>query len=42
MSPRLLYLLTTLRARFPFERECDRVDALRAATRLRTRVGVLL
>ena len=41
MSPRLLYLLTTLRAPFPFERARDRVDALRAATRLLTPVGVL-
>jgi hypothetical protein len=40
MSPRLLYLLTTLRTGLPFERERDRVDARRAATRIRTH-GVL-
>jgi hypothetical protein len=41
MSPRLLYLLTTCRAPFRFPRECDRIDARRAATRLLTPVGVL-
>jgi hypothetical protein len=41
MSPRLLYLLTTLRTPFAFARESDRVDALRAATRLLTPAGVL-
>ena len=41
MSPRLLYLLTTLRAPFPFERERDRLDAQRAATRMLTPVGAM-
>jgi hypothetical protein len=41
MSPRLLYLLTTLRSRFTFDGERDRVDAQLAATRMLTPVGVL-
>ncbi len=41
MSPRLLYLLTTLRTPHPFVRERDRVDARRAATRLLTPAGAL-
>jgi hypothetical protein len=41
MSPRLLYLVTTLRTALPFERERDRVDARRVATRMLTHVGVL-
>jgi hypothetical protein len=41
MSPRLLYLLTTLRTRFTLERERDRIDAQLAATRMLTPVGVL-
>jgi hypothetical protein len=38
MSPRLLFLLTTLHANQPFQRVRDRIDAQRAATRLSTRV----
>jgi hypothetical protein len=41
MSPRLLYLLTTLRTHPAFESERDRVEAQRAAIRMRTHVGVL-
>jgi hypothetical protein len=41
MSPRLLYLLTTLRTQFAFDRERDRVDARLAATRMLTPVGAL-
>jgi hypothetical protein len=41
MSPRLLYLLTTIRTPLASESERDRIDAQRAATRMRTHVGVL-
>ena len=41
MSPRLLYLLTTLRTRPAFARERDRLDAQRAATRMLTPVGAM-
>jgi hypothetical protein len=34
MSPRLLFLLTTVHAHQPFERVRDRIDAQRAATRV--------
>jgi hypothetical protein len=38
MSPRLLFLLATLHAHHPLERERDRIDARLAATRMSTRV----
>jgi hypothetical protein len=38
MTPRLLFLLTTLHAHHPLEREHDRIDAQRAAARMSTRV----
>lgn len=38
MSPRLLFLLTTLRMHQPFERDRDRIDARLAAAA--TRMGV--
>ena len=34
MSPRLLFLLTTLRTRHAFDRDRDRSDARLAATRM--------
>ena len=37
MSPRLLFLLTTLRTHHPFERDRDRIDARLAATRMGVR-----
>ena len=42
MSPRLLFLLTTLRMHQPFERDRDRVDARLAATRMGVRPPVSL
>ena len=40
MSPRLLFLLTTLRAHHPFERDRDRIDARLAAIRMGVRRSV--
>ncbi len=42
MSPRLLFLLTTLRMNQPFERDRDRIDARHAATRMLVRPTVSL
>jgi hypothetical protein len=42
MSPRLLFLLTTLRTHHPLERDRDRIDARRAAIRIGVRRPVSL
>jgi hypothetical protein len=42
MSPRLLFLLTTLRTHHRFERDRDRIDARLAATRMAVRPTVSL
>ena len=42
MSPRLLYLLTTLHTHHSFERDRDRIDARPAATRMGLRQLVSL
>ena len=42
MSPRLLFLLTTLRTHHRFERGRDRIDARLAATRMGIRRPVSL
>jgi hypothetical protein len=42
MSPRLLYLLTTLRTRQPLKRDDDRIDARLAAIRMGLRPRVTL
>jgi hypothetical protein len=42
MSPRLLFLLTTLRTHHPFERDRDRIDARLAATSMGVRRPVSL
>ena len=42
MSPRLLFLLTTLRTHHRFELGRDRIDARLAATRMSVRPPVIL
>jgi hypothetical protein len=42
MSPRLLFLLTTLRTQHRFERDGDRIDARLAASRMGVRPTVRL